>query len=56
MQQIRVGLEEKLDISLYAKPEFNHLQMYQIRKGLEEKILDVSIHAKPEYHRFDLLS
>ncbi len=35
-------------MSLYAKPEFNILQIKEIRKGLE-KGLDVSVYAKPEY-------
>ena len=41
------GLEDNLDVSLYAKPEFDSSQMYQIRLGLETNI-DVSIYAKPE--------
>ena len=34
--QIRLGLEKNLNISVYAKPEFNSDQMEQIRLGLEE--------------------
>ncbi len=43
------GIEKGLDVSIYAKPEFNAKQMYEIRLGLEEG-LDVSIYAKPEFH------
>ena len=41
------GLNDNLDVSIYAKPEFDWLQMEQIRKGLENN-LDVSKYAKPE--------
>ncbi len=34
-KQIGYGLEEGLDVSLYAKPEFTVMQMLQIRWGLE---------------------
>ena len=46
MEQIRKGLEEKLDVSIYAKPEFNWEQMDQIREGLEQGI-DVRSYADP---------
>ena len=39
---IIMGLEKGLDVSWYAKPEFNEWQMFQIRLGLENNI-DVSI-------------
>ena len=45
---IRIGLEQNLNVSIYAKKEFNDQQMNQIREGLE-KGLDVSVYAKPEY-------
>ena len=48
MSEIRWGLEGKLDVSWYAKPEFSTYQMGKIREGLEDG-LDVSIYAKPEY-------
>ena len=48
MKQIRIGLENRLDVSIYAKPEFDDDQMWEIRFGLE-KGLDVSIYAKPEF-------
>ena len=43
----RFGLVNKLNVSIYAKPEFDWEQMEQIRLGLEDNI-DVSIYAKPE--------
>ena len=42
------GLEKGLDVSIYAKPEFNTAQMSFIYYGLKEG-LDVSIYAKPEF-------
>lgn len=47
MSQIRQGLENGLDVSWYAKPEFDYKQMEQIRLGLEEG-LDVSYYANPK--------
>lgn len=49
MEEIRRGLQENLDVSIYAKPEFNFVQMQEIRFGLEDN-LDISIYAKPEFH------
>ena len=34
MDQIRKGLEKGLDVSIYAKPEFDDFQMEEIRIGL----------------------
>ena len=48
-EQIYLGLQKRLDISIYAKPEFNKWQMEQIRFGLE-KGLDVSVYAKAEFN------
>ena len=48
MIEIRKGLEQDLDVSIYAKSEFDFSQMKQIRWGLA-KNLDVSIYAKPKY-------
>ena len=42
------GLEDKLDISWYANPEFSDLQMEEIFLGLENNI-DVSHYANPEF-------
>ena len=61
MQQIRLGLEDNLDVLLYAKKEYNWKQMSQIRLGLKAN-LDVSKYANPElkwgemeYFRLNLL-
>lgn len=47
-QEIKLGIEQGLDVSLYSNPEFNWLQMEQIRLGLRDKI-DASIYANPAY-------
>ena len=44
--EIRKGLENGIDVSIYAKPEFNWRQMREIREGLETGI-DVSSYADP---------
>ena len=46
-EQIILGLEKNLNISIYANPRFNKQQMFQIRKGLENN-LNVSFYAKIE--------
>ena len=46
-KQIRTGLEDKLNVSIYAKKDFSSEQMEQIRLGLFFN-LDVSIYAKSE--------
>ena len=38
MSEIRYGLEDDLDISIYAKTEFDWPQMLQIRLGLESNL------------------
>lgn len=43
---IKKGLDKNLNVSVYAKPEFNCLQMKLILHGLEDG-LDVSTYAKP---------
>ena len=48
-QEILKGLKANLDISIYAKEEFDWKQMWQIRLGLKNN-LDVSIYAKLEYN------
>ena len=48
LEQILIGLKQDLDVSIYAKPEYNLRQMELIRLGLKQG-LDVSIYAKPEY-------
>lgn len=49
LEEIETGLRNNVDISIYAKPEFNSLEMREIRLGLEDK-LDVSIYAKKEFN------
>lgn len=48
MEQIRLGLRYKLDISKYADLKFSSRQMEQIKLGLKEK-LDVSKYANFEF-------
>lgn len=47
--EIEEGLQENLNVYLYAHPCFNAKQMYQIKNGLENE-LDASIYAYPEYN------
>ena len=44
-EEIKLGIENKVDILVYAKKEFDRDQMREIRFGLVEKV-DVSIFAK----------
>ena len=37
MEQIITDLEDKLDVSIYAKPEFSWMKMEQIREELLEE-------------------
>ena len=48
MEQIRFGLESKVDVSIYADPKFHEYQMNAIREGLESGI-DVSVYADTKY-------
>ena len=48
IRKIIQGIRNQLDISWYAKKEFNWLQMEQIRLGLLYD-LDVSVYAKKEF-------
>ena len=48
MYQIRLGLLSNIDVSIYAKIEFNSEQMSEIRLGLIDN-LDVLIYAKKEF-------
>lgn len=47
-QEIQLGIEQGLNVSLYANPAFNWLQMEQIRMGLRDQI-DASVYANPAY-------
>ena len=53
MQEIRIGLEDNLDVSIYVKPEFDWSQMDEIRIGLFHEV-DVSIYAKPEIDHWEM--
>ena len=46
-EEIIKGIEDNLDVSLFANPKFDVSQMEEIKKGLKSN-LDVSIYAKPE--------
>ena len=35
-EEIRKGLEKKIDVSVYAKPELPYNVMHQLRKALED--------------------
>lgn len=57
MREIRLGLRDGLDVSIYANEEFHsHRQMKQVRLGLMDGI-DVSIYNDPEidYHVMEVL-
>ena len=47
-REIKEGLENNLDVSIYAKPTFNWKQMSEIRFGLSYN-LDSSIYANPDF-------
>ena len=47
-EEISRGIKNNLNISIYAKREFNAAQMREIIEGLERN-LNISIYAKPEY-------
>ena len=42
------GLVANLDVSIYAKTEYNEDQMRELKEGLEEN-LDVSKYANPDF-------
>lgn len=47
MREIRLGLESKVDVSVYADKAYDWFQMKEIRKGLES-CLDVEKYADPK--------
>ena len=49
MVRIKNALIDGIDVSMYAKPEFDEFQMYEIFEGLERG-LNVEIYAYPHYH------
>ena len=52
-EEIRLGLEKNIEVSIYANSNFNFLQMRQIRLGLE-KDLNVSIYAKSKFNSWQM--
>ena len=44
-EEIKLGIENNVDIFIYAKKEFDRDQMREIRFGLVERV-DVSVYAK----------
>ncbi len=48
-QEIKLGIEEGLDVSIYSDSDFNWLQMEQIRMGLKDKV-NASVYANPSYN------
>ena len=47
-EEILEGLEDNVDVSIYAKPELNEYQMNEIRRGLQDN-LDVAVYAKTDF-------
>ena len=47
------GLQENLNVFLYAKTEYNWGQMAHLKAGLK-KNLDVSIYANPDFNNFQM--
>ena len=47
INQIRYGLEDGVDVSIYARPELDSDKMREIRLGLKAGI-DISSYVKPE--------
>ena len=45
MNVIRKGLKDKVDVSIYAKPEINCWQMEKIKIGLEENKFNTLIYG-----------
>ena len=53
ISQIYFGLNNNIDVSVYANSKFDWRQMQEIREGLENN-LDVSIYAKKEYNSYQM--
>ena len=52
-REIRWGLESDIDISKYAKPEFDANQMEKIRIGLSNDV-DATSYITPEFEAFQI--
>ena len=48
-EEILTGIKNNVDILIYAKKEYDWIQMSEIREGLEDN-LDVSIYKSPNFH------
>lgn len=48
MHEVLLGLEQNLDVSIYADEQYGWKQMKELRLGLEHQV-DVSVYAKPLY-------
>ena len=48
LEEIRIGMEEGLDVSLYANEHYNYQQMKELRLGLEHQV-DIRLYSKPLY-------
>ena len=53
IHEIRLGMEEKLDVACYASRDYLAIQMYQIRLGLKDG-LQVKYYARPYYDWFQM--
>lgn len=53
MNEIRIGMESGLDVSVYMDPEYTNEQMKQIRYGMDHNI-DVSRYADPSISASDM--
>ena len=53
LEEIQKGLEQKLNVSVYAKKEFLAIQMRQIRLGLQDN-LPVEKYANPSFDWFQM--
>ena len=47
-EQIKIGLKDNLDVSIYAKLDYAEIEMNEIRLGLLSNV-DVSLYANPEF-------
>ena len=47
------GLQENLDVFLYAKTKYSWAQMAHLKAGLK-KNLDISIYANPDFNNFQM--
>lgn len=55
LEEIKKGktMLSESQIAIYAKPEYNWEQMYELRRGLEAG-LDVSIYANPKFNQWKM--